>query len=232
MTASEIIDQVLSYTDNIPPTDADYANRRIRLLNYLREILAKVWYAKEWPFARRVATLPVLANEGFVNVPDDYLGLGDYGGVLLADQNSGDPLDHVPEHIIVQQRQTGSTTQTPAIFSVFGQDPITLVKRLQFPMNAGDYNVLVNYLKDVPDITDGPPDNNGVDEIPVQYHQTVLVTGLQSRTLQSKGDASWNSLMGTHEAALLDMRRKERRRQGTIWQMPSFFGGRRHGRYA
>lgn len=227
MTVSEIIDQVLSYTDNIPPTDADYANRRIRLLNYLREVLAKTWYTREWPFSRREVVATVGAGDAYAEAPDRFLKLGDYGSVYLAEQPSGEPLDNVPEYRIVASRQTGSTTDVPAIFSIFDQNPTTFLPRFQFPSNSGAYDIIVSFLLKVPLIDDGGPLNTAIDEVPEQYHQSVIVPGLQARTLQSKGDATWNSTQGFHEAALNDMKVQERRRQGTIYQLPSFFGNRR-----
>lgn len=228
MTVTEIISQVLSYTDNIPPTDADYANRRTRLLNYLREVFAEVWYEREWSFARRPATLTVPAGVGYAILPDDFLKLGEYGTVILALPFQQDPLSNVPEHQIVQSRNTTYTTQTPSIFSIFDQEPTTFAPLLQFPMNASDYDVIVSYIKDAPTIDEGA-NNNKLIQIPVQYHQRVLVPGLQARTLQSKGDGSWNTYNGRFLEALTEMKVQERRRQGTVFQLPSFFGNR--GRY-
>jgi len=227
VTASEIISQVMSYTDNIPPTDADYANRRNRLLNYLREVLSKTWYSREWPFSRRDVLATVGAGDGFAEAPDRFLKLGEYGSVYLAAQPSGDPLENVPEYRIVANRQTGSTTDVPAIFSIFGQNPSTNLPRFQFPTNSAEYDVVVSYLLKAPLIDDGGALDAAIGEVPEQYHQSVLVPGLQARTLQSKGDASWNTTQGFHEAALNDMKVQERRRQGTVYQLPSFFGNRR-----
>jgi hypothetical protein len=232
VTVTEIISQVLSYTDNIPPTDADYNDRRLRLLNFLREVVANVWYEREWPFSRRTVTVSVLVDPlNYAILPDDFLGLGDYGTVVLAEQFHDDPLENVPEHQIVLSRQTSLRTTTPGICSVFGQEPTTLAHLLQVPPTDTSFDLIVNYLKDVPTL-DEAANNTKLAEIPTKYHQRVLVPGLQSRTLQSKGDSAWNTYEGRFVEALNEMKSKERRRQGTIWQFPSFFGNRRHGRYA
>lgn len=230
MTVTEIISQVLSYTDNISPTDADYADRRVRLLNYLTEVLAEVWYEREWPFARKAVTLTVTAGDGFAVLPDDFLKIGEYGTVILAQPFQQDPLSNVPEHHIIQTRNTTYTTQTPAIFSIFGQEPVTFAALIQFPMNASDYDVIVDYIRDRPAIDEGA-NNNNLIQVPIQYHQRVLVPGLQARTLQSKGDGAWNTYQGRFVEALNEMKIQERRRQGTVFQLPSFFGSRRFGSY-
>lgn len=229
MTVTEIIDQILSYTDNLPPTDADYADRRIRLLNYLREVLAEVWYTRDWPFARASAQLTVGAGDGYTNVPSDFLKIGDYGGVMLADDQTGDPLDNVPEYRIHQIRRTNFRTQTPGMFSIFGQDPATNVQRLQFPLNSIAYDVILEYIKDAPTI-DEAANNTAISELPKQYHQRVLIPGMQARTLQSKGDGAWNTYHGRFLEGIAEMKALERRRQGTMWQIPGFF--RRHGRHS
>jgi hypothetical protein len=225
VTVSEIIDQVLAYTDNTNPSDADNADRRTRLLFYLREILADVWYNREWPFARRRVVLTVGAGDAYATAPIDFLALGEYGTVLLDEPNSGDPLENVPEHRIVEARKTTLKTQSPSIFSIFGQDPTTYAARIQFPNNDADYDIVVSYLKKAP-VIDETTNNLAIGEIPEQYHQTVLVPGVRARSTASKGDARWNEHQGIYLAALNWMKAKERRRQGTVWQLPSFFGER------
>jgi hypothetical protein len=229
VTVTEIISQVLSYTDNLPATDADYADRRLRLLNYLREVLAGVWYKRDWPFARRSAQLTVGAGDGYVNVPTDFLKIGDYGSVLLEADQTGDPLENVPEYRVHQSRRTNLVTNTPGFFSIFDIDPTTFVQRLQFPMNDIAYDVILEYIKDAPTIDEGA-NNTAISQLPVQYHQRVLVPGLQARSLQSKGDASWNTYEGRYLEAIAEMKYLERRLQGTIWQLPPFF--RRFGRHS
>jgi hypothetical protein len=86
----------------------------------------------------------------------------------------------------------------------------------------------VSYLKKAP-VIDETTNNLAIGEIPEQYHQTVLVPGLRARSTASKGDARWNEHQGIYLGALNWMKAKERRRQGTVWQLPPFFGNR-HGR--
>jgi hypothetical protein len=83
----------------------------------------------------------------------------------------------------------------------------------------------VSYLKKAP-VIDETTNNLAIGEIPEQYHQTVLVPGVRARSTASKGDARWNEHQGIYLAALNWMKAKERRRQGTVWQLPSFFGER------
>jgi hypothetical protein len=229
VTVAEIISQVLAYTDNTNPSDADNSDRRTRLLFYLREILAEVWYNREWPFSRREVVLTVGAGDAYATAPDDFLALGEYGSILLADPQAGAPLENVPEYQIVQARQTSLTTESPEIFSIFDQDPVTFAPRIQFPNNNAAFDIVVSYLKKAPEI-DESANNTAISEVPEQYHQTVLVPGLRARSTASKGDARWNEHQGIYLTALNWMKAKERRRQGTIWQMPSFFGNRRGGR--
>jgi hypothetical protein len=224
---SEIISQVLDFTDNIPASDGDYAARRTRYQNYLREVVAELWYAREWPFARKTDTVTVTAPNGYGVLPDDFLRLGDYGSVLLASYRHWDPLENVPEYEIIQVRNTNLKTETPEMFSIFGFDTASGNPLIQFPYNSADYDVLVSFIMKAPEIDENTNDSALDESIPVQYHQRVIVPGVQSRSLESKGDASWNTYYGRFTAALGEMKANERRRQGTIWQMPNFFGDRR-----
>jgi hypothetical protein len=225
MNATEIVSQELAYTDNINPTDSDYADRRVRILYLLREVAADVITDGEWTWLRKVATpLTVAAGTGYVNLPVTFGQLGDYGGVYLLSQQSGDPLEHVPEHEIRQAQMSGVRTDTPGMFSIFGEDPITFAKRLNFPLNTGAYNVAVDYLLKVPDIDETVANVNNIKLIPEEWHQRVLLPGIRAKSLESKGDARWQNHQAAYLAGLKRMRGKFRRRQGTIWQLPGFFG--------
>lgn len=120
MDASQIITQVLAYTDNISPTDTDYADRRIRVTNLLQELFEEVVTASEWTWRRKTAQLTVLATTGFIAVPSDFGQLGNYGGIHLVESFTGSPLDHETEHVVRSARARNYQTSSPSYFAIFG----------------------------------------------------------------------------------------------------------------
>ncbi len=227
MDATEIITQVLAYTDNINPTDTDYADRRVRLTHLLQALLEDVVTESEWTWLRKTSQLTVAAQDGFVAVPADFGQLGDYGTIHLVDNFTGVPLDHEPEHVIRSSRARNYQTSSPSYFSIFGQDATTYVRQINFPINPDAFDILVNYLRKSPTV-DEAANLNTVKIVPEEFHQRVLIPGLSAKTLESKGDERWQNQFAMYNDGLKKMRSKFRRRQGTLWQLPSFFGsGRR-----
>lgn len=69
---------------------------------------------------------------------------------------------------------------------------------------------------------------NTVKLLPEEFHQRVLIAGLRAKTLESKGDERWQNHYAMMKDGIVEMRGAFRRKQGSIWQLPSFFGsGRR-----
>lgn len=222
MDVTEIISQVLAYTDNINPTDTEYADRRIRLLHLLQELEEEVVTEAEWTWLRKTAQLTVGAGDGFTDVPADFGQLGDYGSVHLVANLTGSALEHVPEHQIRSARAQGHKTDSPGFFSIFGENETTYARQINFPINTNAYDIMVDYLRKAPTI-DETTNKNAIKIIPEEFHQRVLVAGLRAKTLESKGDERWQNHFAMFKEGLGKMRAKFRRHQGTLWQLPSFF---------
>lgn len=230
MDATEILTQVLAYTDNINPTDTEYADRRLRLQHLLQELADDVCTEAEWTWLRKTAQLTVDAGDGYADLPTDFGQLGDYGAVHLVASHTGTPLTHETEHVVREARAQNHRTSSPGYFSIFGNEPDPLdatvyLRRIQFPLNDDAYDILVDYLRKTPTI-DEAGNVNAIKLIPEEWHQRTLIPGLRAKTLESKGDERWQNHYAMYKEGLAKMRAKFRRRQGTIYQLPSFFGYR------
>lgn len=65
--------------------------------------------------------------------------------------------------------------------------------------------------------------------IPEKHHQTVLLWGLRSHLRESKGDARYEYAKGEFAKGLTHMLREHARAQGSMRQLPGFFGAMRRG---
>lgn len=224
MNVTNLIDQVLARTDNTGPTDADNADRRLRILEYLTEIFTEVWFYSQWRFRRRSVNLTVPALAASVELPADFLDIGPYGSVMRTD-GTGVKLDWQPEHIINVSRRSGFQTTTPEQYSIFGQQTIAPYQQLlQIETNPAAVVLELNY-EIIPPALDEVANVEKLNLIPASYHQLVLVPGTRYKTQASKGDARSAQSLAEYQRGLKHMKEIERRGKDTLLQISSFFGG-------
>lgn len=226
MNVTEIINQVLARDDNVSETDADNATRRTRLLEYLREVVAEVWWRRDWTFKKKRDTVTVPAGQGYVSLPADFASIGIYGGVYLprgGGSGDGAKLEMKPESVITDVRESGVSNSLPTVYALFGQDPTTYLQYIQIPTNPGAVTLAIWYQPNQPTIDEGANVEN-INMIPSKYHQLVIVPGLRAKARESKGDARWQTAIADYEKGFVWMQSEENRFQGEYRQLPSFFG--------
>lgn len=227
MNVTEIIDQVLERTDNIKGSPADYADRRQRLLEYLRETADEVWWLRDWPWKLLRGTVVVPGGQSFVEVPPDFASFGNSGGVFqdLGSGGDGYKLDLVTESEILDQRERDFRTNTPHQFALFGQDAASYLTLIQLPPNDIDVPLSLWYQPNPPTLDEGANVDN-IKRIPVKYHQRVIVEGVRMRSRESKADDRWKNSAAKFESGKTWMMAEEARYQGRSRALPSFFGER------
>lgn len=225
MNVTEIIDQVLARDDNISATAADNTTRRTRLLEYLREVVAEVWWRRDWTFKKTRAVVTVPAGVGYTTLPADFASFGIYGGVYVPSgaQGDGRKLEMMPESVIMDLRESGYQAGNPEVFALFGQDPTTYLQYIQIAFKGSDQDLVVWYQPNPPTI-DEAGNVEAIRRIPEKYHQLVLVPGLRTKARESKGDARWQYALGEFGKGLQFMQEEENRFQGEYRQLPSYFG--------
>jgi hypothetical protein len=146
VNVTQIIDQVLARDDNVAESAAHNAQRRQRILEYLREVHAEIWWARDWPFKRRSADLTVPAGPGTASLPWNFASIGWFGGVYFPVAGTGDGrrLEAVPESVILDLRAGNWRNSTPHIYAIFGQDAAN-ISQLQVEPTGGSYQLTVYY---------------------------------------------------------------------------------------
>jgi hypothetical protein len=229
MNVTELIDQILSHTDNIGASDSENADRRIRILEYVVETFNEVWFRRDWPFTRKSGggTVTVPALQGWGPVPADYSKLGDYGGLYHSLSNGGGKLEWRPEHEINIIRQRDAKQDLPWVFSIFGVDETgptpTFRELVQIPISSRELIFTIQYHV-LPPTLDEAANVENLRRIPERYHQTVLVPGVRYLARRSKGDNRAQEDEAKFEKGIDWMKAESRRFQGTMRQLPSFFG--------
>lgn len=226
MDADAIIDQTMTYEENVGAADSNNTSRRARHLDYLIEAFTWAWTAREWPWRRRSSTATVAASTGYGPMPTDFSSIGDWGGVYHPTTN--ELLDWVDPQELLQIRrdQNGSTTDRPEVYSIFDQEtaaPFEL--RLQIPTNTSQLVFPVDYLAAIPTIDESSNKTN-TNRIPDQYHRSVLIPRMRFLIRDSHGQsdaAAWETLS---EKGLRQMQREVLPPGSAHTQrLPSYFGG-------
>lgn len=224
MNVTQAITQVLARTDNVPPTAAENATRRERLLEYLIEEFEDL-YDDDWKFRRRSATVTASAGNGYGLLPTDFGALGKFGSVWL--QRGGldiHQLEEEPESYIDQLRRAGGETDDPHVFSIFGQDDTTFQLKLQIPKNTSALSFSIYYLRAAPTLDESANVDN-LKYIPVRWHQAVLIPRLRARAREAKGDVRWKNDERKADRNMVKMKGELMRDQGRFRQLNSFFDG-------
>jgi len=175
VNVTQIIDQVLARDDNVAQSAAHNAQRRLRILELLREIQAEIWWARDWYFKKRQATVTVPAGPGTASLPPDFASIGNYGGVYYTTGSGGDGrrLEYVPESVITDIRAGGGTGGNRAyVYALFGQDA-AYISQLQVPPASGDYDLTLHY----------QPNPSYIDEVVGQAARVdIAMTAVSGRT--------------------------------------------------
>lgn len=146
MNVTQIVDQILARDDNVSETAAHNETRRQRILELLREVHAETWWARDWTFKKREASVVVPVGQGTASLPWNFASLGNYGGVYfpIGSQGDGTRLEYVPESVITDLRAGAWQDSTPKVFSIFGQDE-AFIPQIQLPPTGGQYTLSVIY---------------------------------------------------------------------------------------
>jgi hypothetical protein len=231
MTVTQLIDQILAYSDNVSPAGADETDRRQRILYWAIEEANATYYAREWTYRLKSTTTPhvsVPANQGYGLLPADFLSIGKFGAVYNDTQN-GMPMEPAAESEVADLIAMNSQLSNSRVFTVFGTEaqtpPAPPRKKIWIGPNPTAVTLRLFYHPLMPTLDETATNNNNLDlAIPVEYQQTVIVPGVRMRARRSKGDNRWSQDRDERTQGLTEMTRNNRRFQGGGQRLPSFFG--------
>lgn len=226
MTVVEYITQILGHEWNLAELDSDNTDRRTRLLEFLTQLVQRIWYAKSWPWRRNVATVSILQNASEANLPTDFLSIGDrrYGGVWRS--ADGHPLEPIPEWRLrdIRENPGNGSEIEPEAYSIFGQDAATYRYKIQVPLIATSaYNLRVAY-ETIPPTLDESSNSANLNKIPAQYHQSCLIPPGRAFARRAFG-AQDSDVDAEIEKAIRRIADAERPGADGPAQLPEFDGG-------
>lgn len=218
MEAYQLNSAVLTYTDNVDPTDGDYAARRARIHQYQQEVVDEVWNFRDWTFKQRSATVTGLTGNNFILLPYFLAELGDLGGIFKGTIE----YQEVDPTTLIRCRSLGVVD---FIFSIFSQATTSgdaWVRKAQFVETfTANTNLTLHYSAGPPLLIDtlGDESSKSLRLIPEQYHNTVILPGVIAKANTSKGDT--RDFMQQYIRGLNLMVLRERPRKTMIQRIPA-----------
>lgn len=217
-TTSGLIDAVLAYTEDISATDNDNATRRARLLQYMQEVVDEVWNFKEWAFKTVGATtVTIAASASSADLPADFQELGQMGGVW---DSQGARMQEISINELEEFKLNGASNLPYGnVFAIYGFNTTSSKLKLQVPVQSQAITCSVSYQKVPPTLSDTTgTTTNGLNSIPVSYHNTVILAGTVAKAKASTGDArDWES---KYRNGLAYMVARERNKKTAVTRIP------------
>ena len=214
MTDTELIDAVMNFTDQIDPTDADAASRRLRIAQWLREVAHEIWHLRDFDWKlQETTTLTYPSGSVAVDLPADFDHVPEQGGLY----NSRTRLQEIPARIMTTYLANAQPTSAPLVYSVLWRNPNTSRRQLQLPPVSGTIALKLYYALTPPPFA-LEADNDLEAWFPIQYHQTVFLPGVIAKARRSKGDGDdWKR---KYEDGIAYMVLREMPRQSEVQRLP------------
>lgn len=151
MFTGELIDRVIANTENLASTDADYAFRRVKVLEWAQDRFDETWNLKPWKWKQKSGTVTVPVSLNYGTVPVDFGNVSELGGVYVSEIEQRE----VQPQEIDRLQQLGDFGSSPTQFAVIGYDTTNQRSLMKFDSN-GAFTATVLYERTCPLLSDRP----------------------------------------------------------------------------
>ena len=185
MNDTEFVDALNNFWQNVgSQVTAEDTEVQARNTFFAQKAVSRFWHWKPWPWKQRVDNATVTDGEG--DLPDDFGTFGQQGAVLIA--TTGQELFWRPAQEIIRLQEMQQTTSgTPRLYTVTGLASMAVGTPLIKVYPISNATLICYYDAKSPTIEyDGM--DSGLDQIPVQYHETVLFDLACSELAFAEGD--------------------------------------------
>lgn len=217
MTVGEIISRGLVYFEGLSADDLSAPRNRMQFLLMLQQVEYEVENGRDLKYLYKDATI-TLAQSGTTSTPPaDYRDMGAEGKIYVPTLNRDVDGPKQDDEILSLRYENG---QAPRCIEEFGY----WNKLFQFAVADAAYSFAIHYLRQSQLLQDSTDPTLVVDDstvllMPTEYHYTVLLAGVLSRSNMVK-DELRNAQDGIYRSGLAQMYVRERPRRGGIQQWP------------
>lgn len=181
-SAKDMLDQTLQAYDIVPPSDAQYAARRARLLIYLQQMYNLTWNFRPWVWTyKEGAQVTWLSGANSITLAAlaaDFMEFGPEGS--LYDPNRKIRFKEKSPYIVERVRNEMTTNyDNYPFFCIYGA-------AVQFPYTATSNITLLPFYRFLPETL---ADNATAMVLPDRWAVSVMLPALVMRAQLSKNDA-------------------------------------------
>ncbi len=213
-----IIDTAIDHYDQVSSSDSDNTNRRARWLQWFQEALDEIWISGDWTFSYTTGTVTVSSSTDSGDLPADFMEFGEVGGIF--DNTTTEQMSEIRPVEAYSGVITSSSGENQGGISNYGQNSSTQRRTLHLPGNAGSSQTIkILYRKVAPTLVDTTGSTSNLWQLPVAYHNTVLLPLATSKGRDSHGDS--RQFQQEFLRGLGSMIRRERHRKTTVQRLPS-----------
>jgi hypothetical protein len=215
METNDLIDRIVNYYENTSVTDAYNDRRRKRILEWTQEVVDDFWHYRPWSWRMATTTVTVSANATSAALPADFGEISPRGGVY---DSSGNRLEEVSAKQI-QDAIAETVVGVPRIFAIF--TATAGVRNIMVPkVGSSSAALTIYYAKIPPTLADLTGATNNLDDIPPDYHFSVILPGVKAKAARSHGDARANELEGIYQRGLNRASTEEKGRRSSTRRLP------------
>jgi hypothetical protein len=217
VTVGEIISKGLLYFEGLDPSDLAQTRNRAQALLLLQQVLFEVENERDLKYLYKDdATLTLASGASTMAPPADYRDMGMEGAIWVPALSRNIDGPKQDEEIFRLRYENGNA---PRIIEEFG----FWAGLFQFAKADALYTFTLHYLQQSQTIVDSSDPTLVVDDstvllMPVQYHHTVLLSGMLSRTNMVKDELrNAQAEVFNRNRAQMFVRERPRRGGPQIW---------------
>lgn len=227
MDGATLISDVLRDLHGIDATDKEYAPARLRTQRNGQRALTFTWGFKLWPFRYvEAGSAVILANKYSAALPSDFLSFGSDGSVTIPALKR--QLDWLPLREVLLRINGDPRTDDPVVYAEGTEDASGIRKLFVYPGCSVDRTHVFPYIRRAPTLTDTLTPPTGLEEIPVDYHETVIYEGALYYEMRDTGDGRTQEQKAEFMHNLVAMARDIVPGLEAPLKWPVYAGARRH----
>jgi hypothetical protein len=178
VTGQDLINALINHYDQTLSTDAGNTNRRTFMLHHIQMVVDEVWNHRAWSFKMNQES--ITTSGGSSAPPTSFARVGPEGFVYEPSTKKTWTETFAQDIMAIRNSATTFTMKLYAISSVDNTGRQIIVPDVTNPVTLSFF-----YEMAPPVIAD---DSTDIVQIPVEYHNTVLLAGGVSRIQTSKND--------------------------------------------
>lgn len=226
MNDTQFVDALTQFWENVGSGEtAQDTEVQTRNTFFAQQAVSRFWHWRPWPWKQRTDTVTLVAGDA--DLPDDFGTFGQQGAVFV-NATTHEVFWRPIQEVLRARQGISATTTRPSIYSVRSIASLAVGTPLISVAPLSTATLKLFYDAKAPTVDYAGPDF-ALDQIPVQYHETVLFDLACARLAFGEGDPRAAELENRALRGMAEAWAEERPGLNQPRRTPAY--GRRLGRY-